>query len=238
MGGKTVGKQTLELQIWLNSKGANVTEDGKPGPATRTATIETFRNRQAAAITRPLFNLIAQRLGATSRQLAAFTRTESGGSGWDDKGLLKCLYERHYLFKRVRFAVPFLSDPKPGGYTIDADRDGINDSWEKLADATMRFGARFAFECASFGEFQVMGAHWKKLGYPSVLEMVWGLSRDQFAHYELFARYIEFNRLQRALATVNGNPENARAIAAGYNGPGYWKKGYHETIARNWRQWA
>jgi len=232
--------ELMELQVWMNGKGASprLVADGLKGPATRAAIIDVFRNRGAPAITRPQLKMIADRLGASVRQVAAFAAVESAGGGWDDSGLLKCLWERHYLWRRVRVAVPFLSDPKPGGYTTDADRDGINDSWEKLADASLRFGAEAAFECASFGKFQIMGAHWKKLGYPSAVDFVWHLSRSEFAHYEAFARYIETFGLVEALRAVNGNPENARAIAKGYNGKHYWKQGYHEKIAAHWRRWT
>jgi hypothetical protein len=162
-------------------------------------------------------------------------KVESAGGGWDETGLLKCLWERHYLWRRVRVAVPFLSSPKPGGYTLDADRDGINDSWEKLADASGRFGFDIAAECASFGKFQIMGAHWKSLGYSSVRDFIWNLSRDEAAHYDAFARYLEANGLVGALRRVDGNPENARPLARGYNGPGYAKGRYHEKIAHAWK---
>jgi hypothetical protein len=222
---------TAEFQKWLNAHGAALTVDGKFGPATRAAAIETFCNSSAPAVKRPDLIVLAARLGCSVRQILAVAKVESAGGGWDDTGLLKCLYERHYLWRRVKVAVPFLSDPKPGGYTIDADHDGINDSWEKVADAAGRFGADFAFECASWGKFQIMGAHWKALGHPSVLEFVWGLSRDEAAHYEAFCRYIETNGLTGALRAVNGNPENCRAIAKGYNGGGYERFAYHQKIA-------
>lgn len=223
------------LQAWINAHGGTVTVDGKWGPQTRDAVIEVFRNRKAPAATPGEIGLIAARYGFDRRAMMAVAQVESGGSGWDDKGLLKCLWERHWLFRRVKLAVPFLSDPKPGGYTIDADGDGVNDSWEKLADATGLFGFNVAAECASYGKFQVMGGHWKALGYPSVADMIWGLSRREAAHYELFARYIVTNGLTKALNRVDGDPENARKIAAGYNGGNYERYSYHFKIASAWR---
>lgn len=229
-------KRTKALQHWLNLKaGCGLAEDGIGGPKTRAAIIEAFRNLSAPAIGQSDLIVLASRLGCTVRQIKAVAKVESAGGGWDDTGLLKCLWERHYLWRRIRVAVPLLSNPSPGGYTIDADRDGINDSWEKLADATLRFGAGPSFECASFGKFQIMGAHWKALGYPTVLDFVWALSRDEFAHYDAFARYIEVNGLAPALRRVDGNPENARALARGYNGPGYAAGRYHEKIAHAWK---
>ena len=224
------------LQLWLNAHGANLLPDGIPGPNTRAAIIETFRNTKAPAANRADLVMIAERLGCDVRQLAAVAAVEGGGNGWDNAGRLKLLWERHYLWRRVRVAVPFLSNPKSGGYTIDADRDGINDSWEKLAEASMRFGFNVAAECASWGKFQIMGAHWKALGYPSIAQFAWGMSRDEVAHYEAFARYIEVNRLVGALRKINGNAANARDFARKYNGPAYERYNYHVKIADAWRR--
>lgn len=228
-------QRVRNLQFWLNQHGAKLVEDGKFGPATRAAVFEVFRNREAPAVTSGQMITIAARLGCTVRQLKAVAKVEGGGSGWDNSGLLKCLWERHYLWRRVKVAVPFLSNPSPGGYTIDADGDGVNDSWEKLADATGLFGFNVAAECASFGKFQIMGAHWKALGYRSVADFIWRMSREEAAHYEAFARFIEVNGLADALRQVDGNAEHARAFARGYNGGGYARGAYHHKIAVAWK---
>lgn len=224
-----------QFQTWLNSKGANLVVDGQFGPKSKAAMIEVFRNRAAPAVTQADITALAARLKCTPRQIAAVAQVEGGGSGWDNTGLLACLYERHYLWRRVKIAIPLLSNPTPGGYTIDADGDGINDSWQKLADATARFDIETALECASFGKFQIMGAHWKALGYASALDFVWQLSRSEADHYDAFGRYLEVNRLLPALRAINGDPENARPLARGYNGPGYESGGYHIKMASAWR---
>ena len=226
------------LQMWISGHGYPVSIDGAWGPQTRKGVIEVFRNRSAPAATAQKINLIAAQNGFDGRAMRAVAEVESAGGGWDDKGLLKCVWERHWLWRRVKLAVPLLSDPKPGGYTIDANRDGVCDSWEKLADATGRFGFNTAAECASFGKFQIMGGHWKALGYSSVADFVWQLSRDEAAHYEAFARFIKVNGLTKALNAVDGNPDNCRALAKGYNGGGYEKGRYHEKIAAAWRRLA
>ena len=228
-------RRIRNLQAWINAHGGFVTVDGRWGPQTRAAVIEVFRNTRAPAATPGEIAMIARRYGFDERAMMAVAQVESGGGGWDDKGLLKCLWERHWLWRRVKLAVPLLSNPKPGGYTIDADGDGVNDSWEKLADATGLFGFNVAAECASFGRFQIMGGHWKSLGYASVADFVWMLSQTEIAHYELFARFIKTNGLTAALNRVDGNPENARRVARGYNGSGYAAGRYHEKIAAAWR---
>lgn len=234
-----INERLAALQIWLNSKRSEagmalLSVDGQHGPALRSAIIETFRNKSAPAVLQNEINGVAARLGCTPTQLAAVAAVESAGGGWDDTGLLKALWERHYLWRRIKLSVPFLSDPNAGGYTVDADHDGINDSWEKLADASLRFGFGTAAECVSFGKFQIMGAWWKKLGYSDVGEFIWGMSRGEAAHYEALRRYIEVNNLRGAIQKIDGNPMNCKPFADGYNGPA--QKGYDGRIAAAFRK--
>lgn len=238
-----MSERITNLQTWLNAHGAKLTVDGAWGPATRMAVIDVFRNTAAPAAEPGDIRQIALDLGATERQLKAFANVESGGSGWDDAGLLKCLWERHYAWRRVKVAArwtgigqAWLSLAQPGGYTIDADKDGINDSWEKLADMTGLFGFNAAAECASFGKFQIMGAHWKALGYSSVAQFVWQLSRTEAEHYRAFGKFIEVNNLTRALRAVDGDPASCTPIARGYNGKG--QRGYDVRIAAAYRGMA
>lgn len=227
-----------DFQRWLNAHGANLVVDGLRGPSTRSAILNVFVNRSAPAVTPQQIAQIAARLGGSPRQLAAVAKVESAGGGWDDAGRLKCLYERHYFWRRLRIVIPLLSNPTPGGYTVDADRDGINDSWEKVADAAMRSPIS-AFESASWGKFQIMGA-WASakdkagkplLGYANPIEFVWALSGSEAAHYDALARFIEMNGLIRAFRALSTDPDSCRAFAKGYNGPRYEKGGYHRKLA-------
>jgi len=225
-----------EFQAWLNRHGASIDVDGKFGPLSRAAMLDVFKNTEAPAIGRGGIIILSNRLGCGTKQIMAAAMTESAGSGWDNSGLLKILWERHYLWRRVKKAVPWISNPRPGDYTLDANRNKINDSWEKLALAVSYFGPDIAFECASFGKFQIMGAWWKDLGYVSALDFVYGMTRDEEAHYEAFARYIEHNNLERALRQIDGQAFNCRAFARGYNGPNYAAGNYHGKIAANFRK--
>lgn len=228
--------KVMDLQIWLNKHGADLKTDGIGGPATRQAIFDVFRNTKAPAATEEDKARIATRLGGSLKQMNAVSAVEAPRGGWDRKGMLTCLYERHYGWKRWRIKIPFLSNPKPGGYTIDADRDGINDSWEKAADAACRFGAE-AFECLSWGKFQIMGAWWKKLGYASVLDFVFILSEHEANHYEALARYIERFGLKKAFQNISDKPSDCVAFARGYNGPGYAKYNYDRRIAAEMSKW-
>jgi peptidoglycan hydrolase-like protein with peptidoglycan-binding domain len=224
------------LQEWLNAKGMKpqLVVDGKAGPATRMALLTMFINRQAPAVSQADIIGFADRLGCSVAQLSAVAAVESGGGAFFTSGHPKILWERHYFFKRLQIRIPLVSDPSPGGYTMDANRNGVNDSWEKLADAAMRAPA-WAFESCSWGKFQIMGAWWDKLGYPSAAEFAWSMRESEAGHYEAFVRYVENFDLIAAIRAVDGNPMNARPFAARYNGKNYAKFSYDQKIAREYR---
>lgn len=227
-----MNERLKSLQRWINLMGWQpaLTEDGLSGPATRAAIIGIFRNTHAPAITLTQEQAFAQRLGGTVRQLRAVAATESAGGGFQNDGAPKILWERHYLAKRINGEIPNLADFTPGGYSLDADRDGINDSWEHLADAAMLY-PQFAFECASYGAFQIMGAWAVQLGYSHALEFAWQMRESEAGHYEALVRYIEHFGLRAAFRSIDGNPANCKAFERGYNGPK--AKGYAERIAAN-----
>lgn len=230
---------TAALQRWINAKaqliGApiKVAVDGLRGPATRQGLYDLMANRKAPAVTPDQLRALAARLGGTLKQLQAVAEVESNGGGFLTTGHPKILWERHYFWKRIQLKIPLLSDPKPGGYTLDADNDGINDSWEKLVDAASRKPIS-AFESASWGKFQVMGAWWQKLGYPSALEFGWTMRESELAHYEALARYIENFGGKTLFQRLSGNPMDCLPFAKFYNGPA--QKGYDQRLAKAMRE--
>jgi hypothetical protein len=217
-----------DFQRWLNAHGASIVEDGKPGPATRSATFAVFTNRNAPTVTPAQIAGFATRLGGSTKQVNAVGTVESAGGGYNDQGQPKALYERHYAWKRLRIVIPLLSNPTPGGYTLDADKDGINDSWEKVADMAMR-DPIVGFESASFGKFQVMGAWATKLGYANAIEFAYSMVHDEAAHYEALVRYIEVFGGRDKFRALSGNPAACRPFAEFYNGKG--QKGYDQRLA-------
>lgn len=223
-----------DFQQWLNDHGANppLDVDGKPGALTRAAIIQVFTNTKAPAATKADILATASKIGVSAAQVMAVALTESAGGGWDLKGLLKALWERHYFWKRIQIIIPWISNPKGGDYTIDANKNGINDSWEKLALAACRDPIA-AFESASFGKFQIMGAHAVSLGYANALEFAWELSRSEAAHYDSLARFVMVNKLVGPMQRISSNPEDAKAFTLGYNGRLGVQRGYHVTMASN-----
>lgn len=213
-----------DLQGWLNAHGAALIVDGKPGALTRQAILDVFTNTCADAVTAADIETLATRLGCSPKQLRAVAKVESGGAGFDDKGRPKILFERHYFHRLTqgKWTPCQFSQAKGGGYS--------QSSWEKLAHAACR-DADAAFSSASWGKFQVMGAHWDTLGYPSPIEMAYSTVTSEAAHYEMLARFIEKNGLKPKLQALSANPADCAPFAKSYNGSGYRQNRYDEKLA-------
>jgi hypothetical protein len=221
-----------DFQRWLVAHGQPIVVDGLRGPATRAAILAAFANRNAPAVTSHDIDGFARRLGGTAKQVRAVSIVESAGGGFNEAGQPKALYERHYAWRRLRIVIPLLSNPAPGGYTMDADRDGLNDSWEKIADMAMR-NPLVAFESASFGKFQIMGAWAAQLGYANAIEFAYALSRSEAAHYEALCRYIERLGGAAKFRALSTDWRENTPFAEFYNGKN--QKGYDRRLAEAMR---
>lgn len=214
-----------ELQQWLVAHGQAVVVDGQAGAKTRAAIIAAFTNKAAPAVTDEQVVAMASRLACTVKQLRAVSQVESGGAAFDQEGRPKMLFERH-LFHRLtegKWSTCNFSNPKGGGYA--------EDSWAKLTMAACKDAAA-AFAAASWGKFQVLGTHWRDLGYPSPIDLAYSTVSSEAGSYELLARYIEHNGLRGAISALSPDPETCRPFAAAYNGPGYRDFDYHAKLAR------
>lgn len=210
---------TFELQ-----KAIGTPADGIFGPNSKKALLLAFSNRSAPAVTDSDIKEFAARLNCTEKQIRAVAKVESAGAGFDSAGRPKMLFERHIFHRETsgRWSVTSFSNPSGGGYS--------ENSWEKLQDACAK-DPDAAFSACSWGKFQVMGMHWQKLGYDSPYQLARSTVDTERAHYELLARYIERFGLVDALRKLSTNPEDCRAFAKAYNGPGYEKFSYHTKLA-------
>jgi hypothetical protein len=229
----------IAFQQFLNSKGASLTVDGAIGPLTTSEFFRLFANRNAAPIRGEDINNIAIALRVSPRQVRAVAAVESNGGGFERSGHPKILWERHWFFRRIGVRMGFsvhpqlgpVADPTPGGYTLDANRDGINDSWQRLKYACGRDPVA-AFESCSWGKFQIMGGHWRHLGYRSVFDFAWSMRESELGHYNALMNFIRANNLNGAMARLSTNPMDNREFARRYNGPNFEKNAYHIKLAR------
>jgi hypothetical protein len=109
-----------------------------------------------------------------------------------------------------------------GGVANPVSQEG---RWNLLSRA-IRIDRNAAYESVSWGLGQVMGGHWQKLGFASVLDFVSLVRRDVAGQAEVMARFIDKEGLSAALAA-----RDWAAFARGYNGPLYARSNYDGRIA-------
>ncbi|TIX73396.1 MAG: DUF3380 domain-containing protein, partial [Mesorhizobium sp.] len=97
--------------------------------------------------------------------------------------------------------------------------------WALITRATL-INRQAALESFSIGLGQVMTAHWKKLGFGSVDDMIKRARESAAGQIDLMARYIDKFGLDDELQRLDFT-----AFARGYNGSGFRKMGYHLKMA-------
>ncbi|CAM8541161.1 N-acetylmuramidase family protein [Klebsiella pneumoniae] len=178
-------------------------------------------------------------IGCSVYAVQAVATVESNGDGMLPDGRPKILFERHVMYQRYKATVgqaqadiavlkwPTVVNPKPGGYSSGS---GEHDRLE-LAAAINR---NCALESCSWGAFQIMGYHWKTLGYPSLQDFVNSMYLGESAQLDAFIRFIMADQsLVSAL-----RDKNWAKFARRYNGPAYSTNRYDEKMAAAYNRLA
>lgn len=236
-----------ELQQWINAKIIKenlpltlLKDDGVGGPLTRSTFIMLFVNKNAIAITEAQKLEMAKSLGdTTTKRINAVAQVESSGFGWFDSGLPKILYERHYFYKFVMKSINWLSfgqlaAPSSGGYTVDVDKNGVNDNWDKLA-AAVCINPDGALQSVSIGSFQVMGKWYKDCGYAHPIDMLWDARNGEYGHYKMLVGFIKANKLTKQFLSISTIAATNVPFVRAYNGPAWEKNDYANKLARAMR---
>lgn len=180
------------------------------------------------------YSKAAKLLGVDEAAVKAVASVESNGSGFitdpsTGKKVPKILFERHIMFKRLRdntsiksadmaAKYPDIVNSTPGGY-----KGGIAEQ-ERL-DRAVQIDRVTALESASWGQFQIMGFHWKALGYPSVQVFVNDAYTEQ-GQLDLFVKFVKASpNVLKALKA-----KDWKAVALAYNGPSYAQNNYDTKL--------
>ncbi|HQW84827.1 MAG: N-acetylmuramidase family protein [Chitinophagaceae bacterium] len=160
--------------------------------------------------------LIAKNFGIEPAMFLAFIEVESGGKGFDDlTGKILIQFEPSWFRKKVAYA--------PSGAWSVNKVDVQSKEWVAFNDA-FKINPNAAMESTSIGLPQIMGFHWKLLGYKSVGEMWDDFKRGEYQQVLALARYIKANpKLYSAIKRKDWH-----MIAYLYNGSQYKK------MAKKW----
>lgn len=189
----------------------------------------------------------AERLGIPLAAIYAVNEVESKGKGFLDNGKPVILFERHIMYRQLATARnagddtaelkrhadqlatanPALVNPKPGGY-IGGAAEHQRLAMARLIDDTV------ALESASWGAFQIMGFHWKRLGYASVQAFVTAMAAGESQQLDAFTRFIETDPALHKALKARKWAEFARL----YNGPDYLRNLYDTKLQRAYERHA
>lgn len=179
------------------------------------------------------FTALAKAYGIEPAQACAIMLKESKAKSFDDQGRPYILFERHQFFRSLERILgrakavetsrsnPSLCNASP---TAAGDYGTSSAQWGKFSVA-QSINRIAAIESCSWGAGQVMGYHWKLLGYSSAQDMVNAMFKSEVAQVEAIFRYLKENNLISAL-----NAGRVDEVARGYNGVNYAKTGYDKDL--------
>lgn len=184
--------------------------------------------------------LAAKELGVDIPSVKAVVQVESSGEGFYPSGTPKILFERHVMYRRVRDTLgqaaadryysryPEICNPKAGGYGPSEDQP------IRMDMAATLISRNCALESASWGLFQIMGYHWKRLGFYSLQAFVNAMYASEGAQLQAFVSFIVTDeKLHQAL-----KGHDWRTFARIYNGPEYKKNNYGVKLEKAYEKFG
>lgn len=222
-------EQTLNAVIQFQ-RDSRLVVDGIVGNKTQSALLKTDKGRWLSEAD---LEQAASALSVDIASVYAIKKVESKGLGFLDDGRPKILYERHVMRRQLKkngkgnLAIntaqanfPNIVNSKTGGYKGGA-AEHYRLQLAKTVDETS------ALESCSWGLFQIMGYHWKVLGYESVQEFVELMHTREGYHWQAFTRFVLADRALHNALKARDWAEFARR----YNGPAYKKNHYDKKLA-------
>lgn len=175
---------------------------------------------------------LANKHGIEYAGLKAVVEVEASGKGFIGD-VPKILYEPHIMYRlltkknyitirnNLMKAHPNLCYPRWGTYKY-----GAESIQHRRLEVASQFNRDTALESCSWGLGQVMGFHWKSLGYESLQAFINDMYESEAKQLEAMIRFIKVNGLLLALKN-----KDWVKFARGYNGSGYAKNKYHIKLA-------
>lgn len=164
-------------------------------------------------ITNAQYNKLAKDFGVPSYAVKGIDLVESSGEGFDPMtGKIKIQFEPAWFKKFTKLLIP------NGVESQAKEWQAFNKAYAKNPDKAM--------QSTSIGRMQVLGLHYKRLGFSSVDAMWEFAKKSEVNQLWLGLKYIATDaRLYRAVKA-----EDFKTIAYLYNGATYWIKGYDKKL--------
>lgn len=167
----------------------------------------------------------------------AVREVEAPLGGFLSDGRVTILYERHVMYRQLyangldpdKAAAlnPSIVNKKTGGYLGKAAE-------YKRLDEAIKIHEVSALESCSWGAYQIMGYHWKLLGFNSVFEFVAKMKESERGQLECFVKFIKANpALLKAIRL-----DDWAAFAKGYNGSNYRVNNYDVKLTAAFKKFG
>lgn len=195
---------------------------------------------QLSDIEKKAIRFAADRLGISHDVLWAVVLTESSGDPFLPDGRPKILFEGHVFWQelekrgidpiKLSFKYPHLIYHK---WTKKFYLGGARE-YDRLNEA-MTIDREAALCSCSWGAFQIMAYHYKKLGYKTVDDFVKAM-HEKRGQLEIFVKLIEAEKLAQFLTNIDRSNGVLQWVpfCIRYNGPGYEANKYHFFMQQNY----
>jgi hypothetical protein len=186
---------------------------------------------------------VAKELGVEIAVVKAVNEVESSGRGYLIDGRVKILFEGHIFWQQLEERK---IDP---ARLVKGNENILYKSWTKKfyvggkgeyarLDQAIKIldnekVAEAAYASASWGLFQIMGYHYKSLGYDEILQFVGEMKENEGQQLKMFSKFLTVNNLTKYLK----NKQWAE-FAKRYNGAGYKENKYDEKLEKAYKKYA
>lgn len=174
---------------------------------------------------------IGYHIGVGEDELHAFMDVEAAGSGFDDQGRPKMLFEPHKFYaalsggNRAAAVKAGLAYPKWG------EKPYPRDSYPRLVKA-MAIDEDAALKSASWGLTQILGVYHKDVGFDTVQGMVQAFMDSEAEHLEATVELLKKWQVDDDLRA-----HRWATVARTWNGSGYAKNRYDAKLAAAFAKW-
>jgi hypothetical protein len=184
----------------------------------------------------------AKELNVEIAVVKAVNEVESSGRGYLVDGRVKILFEGHIFWQQ-------LADRDLDPTTLVKGNESVlYEKWTKkfylggkgeydrletaIAILGNAAGTEAAYASASWGLFQIMGFHYKSLGYAEIMQFVGEMKESEGHQLKIFTKFIQVNNLGKYLK----NKQWAE-FAKRYNGAGFKENKYDEKLEKAYKKY-
>ena len=216
---------TKELQQVLVKLGYPLVTDGAFGAKSKAAFISVMTDGLDTPLSEAQVKEAAAQLGVNTAKIWTIWDVEASADPFIE-GRPTILYEPH-IFSRLTKHKFDASHPKISSKSWNKKLypGSQKGRWDQVTQA-ISLDVDAGLQSASYGGFQIVGMNYKICGYTTPWDFVYSQSRDEGSQLLAFVKFVQGNKLDKALREGNW-----AAFAKGYNGSAYKANKYDERLA-------